>query len=99
LAEFGFVGFEVGVGHCLRGVVGVAGVATTPTAAGATGMLRTLRTSNGQQVSYNGHFLYTFVEDGPGRSLPGRLTGGSQRSVVAFVHGVRAPPRGAIANP
>jgi hypothetical protein len=24
-------------------------------------------TTNGQQVSYNGHFLYTFVEDSPGR--------------------------------
>ena len=41
-------------------------VAATPTAAGVTGTLRSLMTSNGQQVSYNGHFLYTFVEDGPG---------------------------------
>ena len=41
-------------------------VAKTPTAAGATGALRSLTTGNGQQVSYNGHFLYTFVEDSPG---------------------------------
>jgi predicted lipoprotein with Yx(FWY)xxD motif len=41
-------------------------VAATPTAAGATGTLRSLATGNGRQVSYNGHFLYTFVEDGPG---------------------------------
>jgi predicted lipoprotein with Yx(FWY)xxD motif len=41
-------------------------VAKAPTAAGATGTLRSLTTSNGQQVSYNGHFLYTFVEDSPG---------------------------------
>lgn len=41
-------------------------VATSPTAAGATGMLRSLSTGNGRQVSYNGHFLYTFVQDSPG---------------------------------
>jgi predicted lipoprotein with Yx(FWY)xxD motif len=42
-------------------------VAASPTAAGATGMLRSVCTSNGRQVSYNGHFLYTFVQDRPGR--------------------------------
>jgi predicted lipoprotein with Yx(FWY)xxD motif len=41
-------------------------VAKNPTAAGVAGALRSLTTTNGQQVSYNGHFLYTFVEDGPG---------------------------------
>ncbi len=25
-----------------------------------------MSTSNGRQVAYNGHFLYTFVEDSPG---------------------------------
>ena len=41
-------------------------VAAAPSASGASGRLTTVATSNGQQVSYNGHFLYTFVEDSPG---------------------------------
>ena len=42
-------------------------VATAPTATGANGMLKVVDTSNGHQVTYNGHFLYTFEEDGPGQ--------------------------------
>jgi predicted lipoprotein with Yx(FWY)xxD motif len=42
-------------------------VATAPTAAGATGRLTSVATANGKQVAYNGHFLYTFVEDSPGQ--------------------------------
>jgi predicted lipoprotein with Yx(FWY)xxD motif len=43
-------------------------VASAPTAAaGISGNLRVITTTSGQQVSYNGHFLYTFVEDSPGR--------------------------------
>jgi predicted lipoprotein with Yx(FWY)xxD motif len=42
--------------------------ASAPTAAaGITGTLGVVATTNGRQVSYNGHFLYTFVEDSPGR--------------------------------
>jgi predicted lipoprotein with Yx(FWY)xxD motif len=41
-------------------------VASNPTASGATGALSTVVTSNGRQVTYNGHFLYTFAEDSPG---------------------------------
>jgi predicted lipoprotein with Yx(FWY)xxD motif len=41
-------------------------VARAPTAHGATGTLTAVATSNGQQVTYNGHFLYTFVQDSPG---------------------------------
>jgi predicted lipoprotein with Yx(FWY)xxD motif len=41
-------------------------VASAPTAQGATGSLTAVATANGQQVAYNGHFLYTFVEDSPG---------------------------------
>jgi predicted lipoprotein with Yx(FWY)xxD motif len=40
--------------------------ATLPTASGAAGSLEVVDTSNGHQVSYNGHFLYTFVQDSPG---------------------------------
>jgi predicted lipoprotein with Yx(FWY)xxD motif len=42
-------------------------VATAPTARGATGTLTSVATTNGRQVAYNGHFLYTFAEDSPGR--------------------------------
>ncbi len=41
--------------------------ASAPTASGASGALKVVDTSNGDQVTYNGHFLYTFEEDGPGR--------------------------------
>jgi predicted lipoprotein with Yx(FWY)xxD motif len=40
-------------------------VAKHPTASGSTGVLSTVLTTNGRQVTYNGHFLYTFAEDGP----------------------------------
>ena len=42
-------------------------IANTPTARGADGALTSLQTTNGKQVSYNGHFLYTFVDDNPGK--------------------------------
>jgi predicted lipoprotein with Yx(FWY)xxD motif len=42
--------------------------ASAPSAAtGITGALSVVATTNGQQVAYNGHFLYTFIEDSPGR--------------------------------
>jgi predicted lipoprotein with Yx(FWY)xxD motif len=41
-------------------------VANAPTARGASGTLATVTTTNGRQVTYNGHFLYTFVDDTPG---------------------------------
>ncbi len=42
-------------------------VANTPTARGANGALTSMQTASGKQVSYNGHFLYTFVDDSPGK--------------------------------
>jgi predicted lipoprotein with Yx(FWY)xxD motif len=41
-------------------------VSAAPTGTGVTGQLSTVKTSNGEQVAYNGHFLYTFVQDSPG---------------------------------
>jgi predicted lipoprotein with Yx(FWY)xxD motif len=42
--------------------------AGAPTAAAGTiGTLTVVATANGRQVGYNGHFLYTFIEDSPGR--------------------------------
>jgi predicted lipoprotein with Yx(FWY)xxD motif len=41
-------------------------VAATPTGSGVPGGVASVATTNGQQVAYNGHFLYTFVADSPG---------------------------------
>jgi predicted lipoprotein with Yx(FWY)xxD motif len=41
-------------------------VGSSATANGASGSLTTVATTNGRQVAYNGHFLYTFVQDKPG---------------------------------
>ena len=38
-----------------------------PSASGVTGKVLSSRQSGGHRVTYNGHFLYTFVEDSPGR--------------------------------
>ena len=38
-------------------------VSGSPSEAGATGKLTVLTDGNGQQVLYNGHFLYTFIDD------------------------------------
>ena len=43
----------------------IAGAPTAP--AGTPGTLTEVGTTNGRQVAYNGHFLYTFIEDSPGR--------------------------------
>jgi predicted lipoprotein with Yx(FWY)xxD motif len=41
-------------------------VAAKPTASGVKGKVDSVREAGGRQVAYNGHFLYTFVEDSPG---------------------------------
>jgi predicted lipoprotein with Yx(FWY)xxD motif len=69
-------------------------VAKTPTEAGATGTLRSLATGNGQQVSYNGHFLYTFVEDSPGR-----VTGQGVQNFFVATPGLSAPGSTARTSP
>jgi predicted lipoprotein with Yx(FWY)xxD motif len=58
-----------------------------PTESGATGQVKAVLTSNGSQVQYNGHFLYTFVSDSPGR-----VTGqGFQSFFVATPSGTSTP--------
>lgn len=42
-------------------------VARAPTGSGTNGTVAVVRSGNGQQVTYNGHFLYTFVDDSPGQ--------------------------------
>jgi predicted lipoprotein with Yx(FWY)xxD motif len=54
-------------------------VASAPEGSGTSGVLTAVQTENGRQVTYNGHFLYTFAED-----RPGLVTGqGFQDLVVA----------------
>jgi predicted lipoprotein with Yx(FWY)xxD motif len=60
-------------------------VASAPTASGASGTLNVVSTSNGRQVSYNGHFLYTFVEDSPGH-----VTGQGVQNFFVATPGVSA---------
>ena len=40
-------------------------VSAKPTASGVKGKVASLKESDGRQVTYNGHFLYTFVDDSP----------------------------------
>jgi predicted lipoprotein with Yx(FWY)xxD motif len=42
-------------------------VSPKPTASGVKGKVVSLKEAGGRQVAYNGHFLYTFVDDSPGR--------------------------------
>jgi predicted lipoprotein with Yx(FWY)xxD motif len=42
-------------------------VGSAPTGSGTRGTLGVVLTGNGRQVTYNGHFLYTFAEDNPGQ--------------------------------
>ena len=41
-------------------------LSSKPSASGVTGKLLSVKQSGGQQVTYNGHFLYTFIDDTPG---------------------------------
>jgi predicted lipoprotein with Yx(FWY)xxD motif len=42
-------------------------VSASPTASGVHGKLTSLSGADGQQVTYDGHFLYTFIDDAPGQ--------------------------------
>jgi predicted lipoprotein with Yx(FWY)xxD motif len=77
-------------------------VASAPTDTGLNGVLAAVHTSNGQQVAYNGHFLYTFAEDSPGQvtgegvqnffvASPGQTP--NRSSVVGHTSGSTTPPR------
>jgi predicted lipoprotein with Yx(FWY)xxD motif len=41
-------------------------VSARPTASGVKGNVASVKQADGRQVTYNGHFLYTFVDDSPG---------------------------------
>jgi predicted lipoprotein with Yx(FWY)xxD motif len=50
-------------------------ISTAPIGAGVTGQRRVLTQANGQEVQYNGHFLYTFVNDTRGHVTGDGLQG------------------------
>jgi predicted lipoprotein with Yx(FWY)xxD motif len=62
-------------------------VASAPTAHGATGTLTAVATSSGQQVTYNGHFLYTFAQDSPGH-----VTGQGVQNFFVATPGISTNP-------
>ena len=62
-------------------------VSTAPTESGAKGQVAAVVSTNGSQVQYDGHFLYTFVSD-----TPGHVTGqGVQNFFVATASGSSSP--------
>jgi predicted lipoprotein with Yx(FWY)xxD motif len=70
-------------------------VSGSPSEAGATGKLSVLADANGQQVLYNGHFLYTFVDD-----TPGQVTGQGVQGFFVATPGVAAgSASGAVSLP
>ena len=67
-------------------------VGSTVTAHGLPGRLRTVSTSHGRQVAYNGHLLYTFVQD-----KPGKVTGQGVESFFVAPAGVSSSSSGGAA--
>jgi predicted lipoprotein with Yx(FWY)xxD motif len=67
-------------------------LASAPTGSGTAGVLAVVHTGNGEQVTYNGHFLYTFVGD-----IAGQVSGqGVQNFLVATPS---LPPNDATTTP
>jgi predicted lipoprotein with Yx(FWY)xxD motif len=56
-----------------------------PTASGVKGRVTSLKEVTGRQVTYNGHFLYTFVDD-----TPGHVTGQGVSNFFVATPGVRS---------
>jgi predicted lipoprotein with Yx(FWY)xxD motif len=68
-------------------------VSGSPSEAGATGKLSVLADANGRQVLYNGHFLYTFVND-----TPGQVTGQGVQGFFVATPGLAAGSARAAAS-
>jgi predicted lipoprotein with Yx(FWY)xxD motif len=60
-------------------------VAAKPTATGLRGTIGASKNAHGEQVTYNGHFLYTFVDD-----TPGHVTGQGVSNFFVVTPGVKA---------
>jgi predicted lipoprotein with Yx(FWY)xxD motif len=60
-------------------------LSSKPSASGVTGKLLSVKQSGGQQVTYNGHFLYTFTDD-----IPGHVTGQGVSNFFVATPNIRA---------
>jgi len=60
-------------------------VSAKPTASGVKGKVASVKQADGRQVTYNGHFLYTFVDD-----TPGHVTGQGVSNFFVATPGVRS---------
>ena len=60
-------------------------VSAKPKASGVKGKVASVKQANGRQVTYNGHFLYTFVDD-----TPGHVTGQGVSNFLVATPNVRA---------
>ena len=60
-------------------------VSAKPTAVGVKGKVVSLKQAGGPQVTYNGHFLYTFVGD-----IPGHVTGQGVSNFFVATPNIRA---------
>lgn len=69
-------------------------VASKPTASGVRGKVVSLKQSIGPQVSYNGHFLYTFVDDSPGH-----VTGQGVSNFFVVTPDIRVAARAKASSP
>ena len=66
----------------------------SPSKQGATGKLSVISDINGPQVQYNGHFLYTFVND-----TPGQVTGQGVQGFFIATPELAAASGGAAPSP
>jgi predicted lipoprotein with Yx(FWY)xxD motif len=60
-------------------------VSAKPTASGVKGKVTSVKEASGRQVTYNGHFLYTFVGD-----IPGHVTGQGVSNFFVATPNIRA---------
>ena len=69
-------------------------MAAKPTASGVRGKVVSVMQPGGRQVSYKGHFLYTFVSDSPGH-----VTGQGVSNFFVATPNVRAIGSSTVVNP
>jgi predicted lipoprotein with Yx(FWY)xxD motif len=69
-------------------------ISTAPIGAGLPGQLGVVTQANGQQVQYDGHFLYTFVND-----TPGQVTGEGIQGFIVATPNLGTEPAAASSTP
>jgi predicted lipoprotein with Yx(FWY)xxD motif len=59
-------------------------ISAKPTVTGTQGKLSSVKEASGRHVTYNGHFLYTFVDD-----MPGQVTGQGVSNFFVVAPGIK----------